>query len=70
MVLVLDPNLGPGHGIQRGIAVQRGRLKVRRDALTRSEDVSKVRYLGGGHVTCLSRRTRGDEAAGPDRDQV
>ena len=64
MVLVLDPHTGPGHGIQRRIAVHRSRLEVGRDALTRSEDVSKVWYPGGGHATCLPRRTRTDETAG------
>ena len=34
MVLVLDAHLGPGHGIQRRITVERSRPQVGRDALT------------------------------------
>jgi hypothetical protein len=67
MVLVLDPRAGPGHGIERWIAVQRRRLQVGRDALTRSQDVSQVRHTEIGHAMCLPRPVHRDKTAGqPD----
>jgi len=67
MILVLDPHLGPGHGIQRRIAIQRSHRQVGRDALTRREDLSKIGHREGSHATCLPPHTRCDEAAGGQR---
>ncbi len=64
MVLVLDPAVCPGHRINSGVAVQRDRPEIGRDALACRQHGSKVRHRRGAHATCLPRFAGNDEPAG------
>ncbi len=51
MVLVLDPHLGPNELVECGVAVERGRRKIRGDPLPCRKDVSESRRLGSHEQT-------------------